>query len=168
MLQNTQTPLKINRKNAWVNAEFGALKLIFPQTDVNTIETRAGITPNPQNDLQTGWVMVQNESVPIYCLADNMAPQTTLSNAIRFVLILKSKQGLYALACERIKPFTVHTPIEIHPIPDCMHNGNSPVAHITLIENELAYITHADDLFSYIHRPGNTQEYIHEHHQYEC
>lgn len=168
MENSISDPIKINRKNAWVNAEFGLIKLVFPQTDVNTIETLAGITRNPEPGLETGWVTIQGEQIPIYCLADNMTLLTTLQDAIRFVLLVKSKQGLFGLACERIKPFTALSPIEIYSVPNCMKTKDSPIAHITLIENEIAYIIHADDLYRYIHLPTNTEESMDEYQYGQC
>lgn len=141
----------IDEKN-FVLMRFDDVKLIFPRSDVMTVESAANILRDESDVSTMGQLALDEEDLPVYALSKDFEFINDAQDDRRFCVCLetpeKSKQ--YALTCDIVEQYTVPSDMAVQVLPEFMRLLDSPIRGMIQIEKDLALECTAESMWAFV------------------
>lgn len=149
-LTSATTPTALT---GWALLSMDGLVLALPQKDIVTIVLAADLQPAPDagmgSDRATGWITLDAQYRPVYCLDGHLAVASTLISAVR-VLLFRSDERILGLAGTHISLLANDSDIVVPPLPACLKQPGSPLVGLALRNNAIVYVLNAQMLGRYL------------------
>lgn len=141
----------------WALLSMDGLVLALPQKDIVTIVLAADLQPAPEaspetgmgSDRAMGWLKLNAQYRPVYCLDGHLAVASTLISAVR-VLLFRSDERILGLAGTQISLLANDSDIVVPPLPACLKQPGSPLVGLALRNNAIVYVLNAQMLGRYL------------------
>lgn len=153
-LTSATTPTALT---GWVLLSMGGLMLALPQKDIVTTVLTADLQSAPEaspetgmgSDRAIGWLKLEAQYSPVYCLDGHLAVVSTLIGAAR-VLLFRSDERILGLAGTHISLLANDADIVVPPLPACLKQPGSPLVGLALRNNAIVYVINAQMLGRYL------------------
>ena len=155
---NTAAALQVNLENSWVKVSCGELNLLFYQSAVQTIETHAAVTPASGDQLEAGWLDDDHEEAPVFCFSSQLALLREIPKTYAYLALLKSTNGVFGLACDKIQTYGSQEALQPIALPGCMLLTSSALKTYVVLEGKIYFIAEPDALEALISAYGNKKE----------
>lgn len=143
-------------QNYHVILHFEGFRLLLPQHNIISVEVIEDLLFLKDNETDAqqagiiGWVYLERQQNPVYCLSTQLTLAQALSPQHRVIVILQIAQGLFGLSCERIEPLPAHLRLHPQPLPNCMYVPDSPIENAVIYQEQISYPTTAEKLADYL------------------
>src|SRR5690606_10048082 len=117
----------------WLLVQLNAFQLLLPRTQAVTLGPMDMSSNNPAQ--QSGSFVYDNKRYPAFALDANLRLQTAGENTCRNVILLQSKEHIFALACDsvqRLENLLMHH----YTLPNCMRGRRQPFEQFVLIDDK--------------------------------
>jgi hypothetical protein len=145
----------------WLVMAIDNLRVVLPQKEVREIGLVADLTPpETSDDPEIGYAASESgDAWPAYSLSGALDPQTEVPPSRRFCVFFWHAGVTLGLACDRIWSLANDSELQVEPLRACMRGLRTPITGIARYNDELATVTDAAALASYLdflkeHRDG--------------
>lgn len=132
------------------------LCLMLPQSEVRGLETSAAMDTEETKPYSVGWVRINEERWPVYCLSPELTLLLIAPKERRSCLVLDTGAGYIGILCDE---FTVGEQIALdrqHDLPSAMRLPDTPLLGLAaLADGQVACITNAERLVEHVNRQVN-------------
>jgi hypothetical protein len=135
----------IESSDYFANLTFAGLQLLIPQSDIYSLEPTVDMTPCLDAIGAAGQLQQDAEVWSLYALSSDLNLLDSCPDSYRIAVLLKNIKPVFGLLCEQIDTLA-RNQISIHPIPEAMHNPESPLLALALYGEEIRYISSASAL----------------------
>lgn len=133
-----------------------SLRLMLPQSEVRGLETAAAIDTDETKPFSVGWVRINDERWPVYCLSPELTLLLVVPKERRSCMVLNTGAGYIGILCDE---FTVGEDIPLEQrrdLPPAMRIADTPILGLAaLADGEVACITSAERLVEHVTRQVN-------------
>ena len=113
----------------------GTVKLCLPQNEIRTLEPVLDLR-EVDAGLTVGVIEVEDGEWPVFCLSEDLVPQTELPVGRRVCVLLGHGEVLFGLACEKVDSLQAAL-VRPVPIPDAAVREGSAIRSLGLYGEEI-------------------------------
>ncbi len=139
-----------NQPQDYALLSFSGVKLMFPQSQVLSVEVTQGLQHAEDIPGSIGCIDVAEQTWPVFVLSPEFELVETLPDNHRYCLGIRSDTMIFALACETVSSHKVDDPIAMHALADCMRLAESPLQALLIYHDALAMVSSADGFSHYL------------------
>ena len=119
-------------------------KWLFPQAEIQSLESLTGIDPEVRIPHSVGAVAFAGEWWPAYCLSGELQLLPRLPDSRRACLLLDNGADHFGLLCDQVEALTAAP--RLLPLPACMALPDSPIQALVLLDDGLGCLTTTEHL----------------------
>lgn len=113
----------------------GAVKLCLPQNEIRTLEPVLDLREVDEG-LAVGVMEVDDGVWPVFCLSEDLVPQSDLPVERRVCVLLGHGETLFGLACERVESLQAAL-VRLVPVPEAVAREGSAIWSLGLYGEEI-------------------------------
>jgi hypothetical protein len=113
----------------------GAVKLCLPQNEIRTLEPVLDLR-EVDAGLAVGVIEVEDGVWPVFCLSEDLVPQSELPVGRRVCVLLGHGEVLFGLACERVESLQAAL-VRLVPVPETVAREASAIWSLGLYGEEI-------------------------------
>jgi hypothetical protein len=122
------------------------LGFLLPADDVVTLASSKALIPAVDvGSVSCGYLDVEQQRYPVFCLNKALQLQTTLTEKHRVLVVLRDREQTFALACCALTKLTDET-YPVYRVPPSMSSRKQPFQEFALINNRALGLSSAGDL----------------------
>jgi len=145
-----------NTKQSAAILSIGGLKLIFPQSDIISVDVVAdAISTENSNPLIAAVLNKPEGELPVYAFSGELQLQSSLTDESRFCVCIKRHDVYYSLACDGVEVIQLDSNIMQELMPFIMKTDNSPVLKLMLYKQDVVLVVDALSVNKYLQSVEN-------------
>jgi len=133
----------------------GAVKVCLPQNEIRTLEPVLDLR-EVDAGLAVGVIEVEDGVWPVFCLSEDLVPQSELPVGRRVCVLLGHGEVLFGLACERVESLQAAL-VRLVPIPEAAAREGSAIGSLGLYGEEILCMSSTRALAGLLERHGCLQ-----------
>ena len=132
-------------------------RLLLPQNEIHTLESVEDIGAARDDDKCAGWINLNDQRWPIYCLSADLQAMAEIPTSRRICVLLEHEDRYLGLACAEVV-ILERSQVTLSPLPACMRATGTPIRALAVHEEQVLCVSCAAALASFSEHPDHEFE----------